>query len=192
MKTPLVSFQRSFFMFIELLLKLIPIPEQATLPTILHLRNMIEKDIERLRITRNNFHTLVESVSLRQLNNIPEGFNNNIIWNFAHNVVTQQLLCYGLAGATMRLPEDLIHAYRKGTAPVAEVDDAFVTRILKASNASIDWMLNDYKDGKLSNTYRTYTTSYNITLSCVEEAIAFNNIHEGLHLGYAMALRKRV
>ncbi|MFT7612776.1 MAG: hypothetical protein ACI9J3_001742, partial [Parvicellaceae bacterium] len=38
--------------------------------------------------------------------------------------------------------------------------------------------------------FTEYTTSYNITLKTVEEAIAFSNMHEALHLGYAMAIKK--
>ena len=34
------------------------------------------------------------------------------------------------------------------------------------------------------------TTSYNVILKTVEDAIVFNNIHEGLHLGYMMALNR--
>jgi len=37
---------------------------------------------------------MITPFSLEQLNKIPEGFNNNLIWNIAHCVVTQQLLCY--------------------------------------------------------------------------------------------------
>ncbi|MDB9932132.1 hypothetical protein OAD28_05360 [Flavobacteriales bacterium] len=40
--------------------------------------------------------------------------------------------------------------------------------------------------------FKEYTTSYNVTLSNIDDAVKFNNVHEGLHLGYAMALRKMV
>ena len=48
-----------------------------------------------------------------------------------------------------------------------------------------------YFEGKFEN-YTPYTTSYGISLNNIEEAISFNNIHEGLHLGYMMALSKNL
>ena len=48
---------------------------------------------------------------------------------------------------------------------------------------------SDYSNTIFSN-YNSYTTSYNITLSSIEEAIQFNNVHDGLHFGYIMALKK--
>jgi len=41
---------------------------------------------------------MIEDFSLEELNKIPEGFNNNIIWNIAHVIATQQALVYGLSG----------------------------------------------------------------------------------------------
>jgi hypothetical protein len=35
--------------------------------------------------------------TLEQLNKIPEGYNNNLIWNIAHVVVVQQMLVYKLS-----------------------------------------------------------------------------------------------
>ncbi|MCO6491351.1 MAG: hypothetical protein J5I98_23235 [Phaeodactylibacter sp.] len=40
--------------------------------------------------------------------------------------------------------------------------------------------------------FKACETSYGIKPNTIEEAIQFNNVHEGLHLGYMMALRKRV
>jgi len=42
--------------------------------------------------------TILDKYSDRQLNKIPKGFKNNLIWNIAHLLVTQQLLTYALAG----------------------------------------------------------------------------------------------
>jgi hypothetical protein len=50
-------------------------------------------------------------------------------------------------------------------------------------------MEKDYAAG-LFNEYKAYPTSFGVTLSEIEEAIMFNNVHEGMHLGYCIALRK--
>ena len=50
---------------------------------------------------------------------------------------------------------------------------------------------SDLKSG-INWNYNSYTTSYNVTLNSIEEAIKFNNVHEGLHFGYAMAMKKLV
>ena len=41
--------------------------------------------------------------------------------------------------------------------------------------------------GVFSN-FTPYTTSYGYTLTCIEDAIHFNNTHEGMHLGVVIAL----
>ena len=52
--------------------------------------------LEVLANTRMFFNKYLKSMSLKELNTIPKGFNNNIIWNIGHIVVTQQLLAYKL------------------------------------------------------------------------------------------------
>ena len=53
---------------------------------------------ETLNITRNNIINAIEGLSLEELNTVPKGFNNNVIWNVGHVVATQQLLCYKFSG----------------------------------------------------------------------------------------------
>jgi len=38
-----------------------------------------------------------DNYTLEQLNKIPEGFSNNLIWNIGHIIVTQQVLIYKLS-----------------------------------------------------------------------------------------------
>lgn len=65
--------------------------------------------------SRNVLLTFLENYSLEQLNTIPEGFSNNLIWNIGHIVVVQQLLTYHLSGLPTMISEEMIAKYRKGT-----------------------------------------------------------------------------
>lgn len=152
---------------------------------------MIEEEVRKLKITRSNFLKLMDGLTVAQLNQKPEGFNNNVIWNFGHSLISQQLLCYRLSGAKPRLDDQLINNYKKGSAPDQVLSSEQIQTLKEIAIPSADWMLEDYNSGILhENPFSAYTTSYNITLNTAEEAITFNNIHEGLHLGYAMALKR--
>ena len=56
------------------------------------------KAIEIIKLPRVHLLDVVKDLSIEQLNHIPDGFNNNIIWNLAHIVATQQNICYKRAG----------------------------------------------------------------------------------------------
>ena len=46
----------------------------------------------------------------------------------------------------------------------------------------------DYENGVFKN-YTPYTTSLDVTLTTIEEAMSFNTFHEGIHLGYILAMK---
>lgn len=148
-------------------------------------------ELTHLLITRNNFIQLIDSLSIEQLNKIPEGYSNNIIWNFAHIIVTQQLLCYKLAGKDMYIKDEIVEKFRKGTKPSGIASEEEISNYKKLALELVEKTKNDLATENKSN-YTAYTTSFNVTLNNIEEAIKFNNIHEGLHLGYAMAMKKLV
>ena len=144
-----------------------------------------------LKRTRENIRKAVEGLSLDQLNKIPEGFNNNIFWNVAHVVATQQLLTYGLAGVDPVIPKKYIENYRKGTKPNGPVGQDEVDQIISLLETTQGQIINDILDNKFTE-FRRYTTSYGITLNSLEEAIAFNNAHEAMHFGNILSMRKLV
>src|SRR5690554_7235137 len=78
---------------------------------------------------RNILKTFLETCTLEELNKVPKGFNNNIIWNIAHTIVTQQLLVYNLSAVPMFVSDDLVNRYRKGTKPEGAVTQSEVERI---------------------------------------------------------------
>lgn len=131
----------------------------------------------------------IENHSLEELNKVPEGFSNNIIWNIAHTIVTQQLLVYNLSGLPMVISEEMVSAYRKGTKTEKDLSQAEVDLIKGLLFSTIEKTKEDY-DNKIFKSYTEYTVSTKSTLQNVEEAVDFNNFHEGIHLGYILALRK--
>jgi len=147
------------------------------------------QQFEILLITRKNILNAIKDLSVNDLNKIPNGFNNNIIWNVAHNLVTQQLLVYKLGGQSPVIPNELIDKYRKDSSALSNVSENEINEIKGLLISTVKIMQQDYNNG-LFTEYSEYTTSYNITLDSTEKAIAFNNVHEGLHFGYVMALKR--
>ena len=139
--------------------------------------------------SRQLLENILNNHSLEELNKVPEGFKNNIIWNIAHVIVTQQLLVYKLSGLPMMVSEEMVNAYRKGTKTEVDISQEEVDVIKSLLFSTVEKTKVDYKTNVFKN-YHSYTTSTNSTLTSVEEAMQFNIFHEGTHLGYILALRK--
>tara|TARA_Y100000385_G_scaffold155955_1_gene161760 strand:- start:790 stop:1239 length:450 start_codon:yes stop_codon:yes gene_type:complete len=131
---------------------------------------------------------LLEKFSLDQLNTVPKGYRNSIFWNVAHTIVTQQLLVYGLSNVPLLVDSDLVKTYRKDTKTVREATPDELTLVKSLLLSTIEQTQTDYDNGVFKN-YTPYTTSINETLSTVDEAISFNAFHEGIHLGYILAMK---
>jgi len=143
------------------------------------------------RTGRKMLSSYFENYTLEQLNKIPEGFNNNLIWNLGHVVVTQQLLVYKLSGLPMAVSDEMVEKYRKGTKPEHDVTQEEANLIKSLLFETIDQLEADYNNGIFIN-YQEYPTSTGYILKSAKGAIEFNNFHEGLHIGIMMSIRKFV
>lgn len=130
----------------------------------------------------------LEKFSLDQLNTVPKGYRNSIFWNVAHTVVTQQLLVYGLSNRPLLVDSDLEKTYKKDTKTVHEATEEELALVKTLLFSTIEQTKTDYDNGMFKN-FTPYTTSLNVTLSTVDEAIRFNTFHEGIHLGYILAMK---
>jgi hypothetical protein len=121
---------------------------------------------------------------------IPDGFNNNLYWNIAHTVATQQLLHYYLSGNPFRIDKYWIETYKKGRFRI------WMFRNLKWKIWSFYYrnfknLMKDY-DSDFFSDYTPYTTSFGMDLKSIQDAIIFNNMHESLHYGYVMAQKRAI
>jgi DinB superfamily len=145
-------------------------------------------------ITRSSRKVLVpffENYTLEQLNLIPEGFNNNLIWNIGHIVVAQQMLVYKFSGLPMMVSEKLVEKYRKGTRPEQKASREEVDEIKSLLFTTIDQTETDFGNNTFKN-YQEFTTGIGYFIKSTEDAIAFNCYHEALHIGIIMSIRKFV
>ena len=138
---------------------------------------------------RKIMSSFLDAFSLEDLNKVPEKFNNNLIWNIAHLVVTQQLLTYSLSGLPMQINDELVEKYKKGSKVTRNVSQEEINEIKGLLFSTIEKTKEDFENG-VFNSFQPYTTSTNSTLKSFEEAMEFNNFHEGIHLGYILALKK--
>lgn len=144
------------------------------------------------KITRRNRQLLdeyFEKYSIEELNKIPEGFRNNLIWNIGHIIVSQQILVYKGTNQHLLVSDELVSLYARGTAPHRDISPSEAVELRNLLHALVQKTEDDYNGGVFT-TYNARKSEMGFDLSTVEDAIAFNNHHEALHLGIMMQLRK--
>lgn len=148
-------------------------------------------DIIQLIETRKLIVKVMDSIDEASLRKIPEGYSNNVIWNFGHLAVTQQLLHYKLCKLPLYVDEDIVTMYGKGSSPKNWAREADIHQIRNWLTEFPMKLSEDYGK-KIFKEYNPYTTSAGITLHSIEDAIRFNNFHEGIHLGYVLSMKKHL
>lgn len=146
--------------------------------------------IEALRQTRHNLLKTVEAYTIDEMNVVPEGFNNSLLWNLGHVWVTQKMLHYGLSGLPLNIEDELVNQFRKGSKAIVWKEET-LSRIKSDFLQSVDDLERDL-NANIFKEFRPYRTSYNVELESLDDALWFNNMHEAMHLGYMLAMRKSI
>jgi hypothetical protein len=147
------------------------------------------KTIEIIKLPRISLLKAVEGLSIEQLNRIPVGFNNNIAWNLAHIVATQQNICYKRAGIEPVIEDRFITPYLSGTKPEQFISAKEIEIIKELFFSTLDQLEADLQSDRFDN-YQPWTTRYGNTINSIAEAVMFLPFHEGLHTGYIWALKR--
>lgn len=138
---------------------------------------------------RNNYLRFIEPFTLEQLNKIPEGFNNNIIWNVGHIIVVQQSLVYRLSGQPMQVTDEIFNLYKPGTKPEKNITREEADELKQLLITHCEQTKKDIEQGLFTSfTGRMTPTGFDLT--SFADALEFNNYHEALHLGMMMSIRK--
>lgn len=143
--------------------------------------------------SRQSFIDTINRLSLEELNEVPQGYNNNIIWNFGHIIVSTPLLCYVRTG----IWEDgqvikYVDKYKKGTKPNGLAGASELEELKAIALSSVEQLKKDYKEGVFEAMQSFNTSTYQSSLYTMEDVLITCVGHDNLHYGYAKALIKSI
>jgi hypothetical protein len=151
----------------------------------------MKKELEIFRKTRTFLLSIISDLTTEQLNQTPPGFNNNIVWNLGHLVAAQQGVCYVRGGLPMVVEEKYFLAYKPESKPAGFVDEGEI-EILKSQLLSTIDKLEEDLAANVFAANPPWTNRYGVEHQNIEDSIRFLLFHDGLHLGYIMALKRVV
>ncbi|MCE2734838.1 MAG: DinB family protein [Flammeovirgaceae bacterium] len=148
----------------------------------------IQESLVSIANTRTYFLMLADSLIDQELNRIPTGYRNNVVWHLGHIVSVQQSLCYRLSGLPIVIPTEISEKYARHTKP-----DIFIQieeiQILKENLFLTLKQLKADLDAKRFLHYKPYITVTNEKLVNIDDALRFDAFHELLHLQKAFQIR---
>jgi hypothetical protein len=89
----------------------------------------------------------------------------------------------------MHIPDSLFEKYQNGSRPDEKTTQAEVDEIKSLLVDLVEKTQADFEAG-IFKTFHPYQTKTGFKLETLEEAIAFNNYHEGVHLGIMLQIKK--
>lgn len=148
-------------------------------------------DIDIIRGARKFLLNLIDGIPVEKLNETPLGFNNNLAWNVAHMIANQQILCYRNAGVKPVIEETFIDKYKTGTRPEGFIDEKEFKTIKQYLLSTVDQFEKDSATNMFENYNAVDIKSYpGVRLKDINDAARFVSFHDGLHVGYSMALKR--
>ncbi|MEO6329799.1 MAG: DinB family protein [Ginsengibacter sp.] len=151
----------------------------------------MESIIKIWKTSRNKYLDFLDKYDLEQLNVIPTGFNNNLVWNIGHIIVAQQSLIYKLSNLPMHISNDLLEIYKPGTKPISKTSQAEIDELKNLLTVLVDKTEIDLSND-VFRTFNERMTGTGFHLTSLGDAFEFNNYHEALHLGYMLSIKKFV
>jgi len=141
------------------------------------------------RKNRDLYSEFFQKYTVEQLNKIPVGFSNNLIWNIGHIIVAQQILIYKSSDLQGYISQELFELYKPGSRPTGKTSEDEIKQLKELLISLIEKTETDFDKGEFK-IYNERTTSMGFHLGSLKEALEYNNYHEGQHLGFMMNIRK--
>lgn len=151
----------------------------------------MESFLKTWETSRKLYLKFLESYTLDQLNTIPQGLSNNMIWQAGHIIVSQQKLMYTLSNLPINISQEMVVKYQNGSRPEGNATQEEVDEIKALLLSTVEQFKQDWQAGKFT-TFNEYQSQTGFHLATFQDAVTFNTFHEGIHFGMLMYLKKLV
>lgn len=138
-------------------------------------------DLNIIDSIRKKAIDLIGNTSLEELNKTPEGFNNNIIWNFGHLVVSGYSLVFMATKVDPNFKIPLVDKFRKGTKPEESVTQEEIDQLIELSNAYTETIRVAMKEGRFANVSPYTTQTFGVEITSIEDMISTVALHDTTH-----------
>lgn len=145
-----------------------------------------------LRYARTSITNHVADLSQEQMLLVPKRFDNNILWNIGHIMVSQQSIIYRRSGLPVNVSDEMVAMYKPGTSPAdwnTLPNGAELIQMMLDQQQTLE---DDFATGKFSGPFEALSTSGGLAVNDIEGAFAFNLYHESLHWGAIQSLKNCV
>ncbi|MDI2587953.1 DinB family protein [Psychrobacillus sp. NEAU-3TGS] len=133
----------------------------------------------------------VRSITIKSINTIPEeitdivpeGFNNNIRWNFGHIAFVQERLVYSVLGEKTSLPVEYEKFFGPGTKPADWKETPPTLTEISSILAEQTERIKRFVPERFSDKLPTpFTNRMGISFYTLGETLLFSFYHEAMHM----------
>lgn len=147
--------------------------------------------IKSVLTARGYFAQTIKDLSESQLTEVPDGASNSVLWNIGHIVHSNSSMVYGPCGLDSPIPSNYEELFKGGTSPGTWSTPPSTEEVLGHFKTMNKDIVAKYTAGELGN-FATLELMPGMTLDNIEDALGFCCVHEGVHIGAVIALKKRL
>jgi hypothetical protein len=146
-------------------------------------------ECEILRCSRTRLLQLMEAVNHEMLLKIPEGFNNNILWQIGHCITSQQRHMYMRSGLPMYISREFMESFKIGSSPASWKTIPDVNEVKNLLIDTVNHLESDLESGLFVN-YEPFELPIGFHVTNHVQALQAANYHEAEHSGKILSYLK--
>lgn len=150
-----------------------------------------EQLFKRLATARAFTMQALTGLTEEQWTSIPEGFSNNLLWNAGHIAATQSRLLYTLSGLPLPMPVELVEMTGRGSSPKDWPVPPNPEKVMGVLEQLVPQVIEDNRADKFTQ-FTPVELRPGVSVDSFDDAVLFCILHEGIHIGMIMALKKLV
>ena len=144
-----------------------------------------------VRVSRGYLLQVIEGISDEKMLEVPEGAVNNVLWNLGHIVHAHDRFTYGACDVESDVPASYTDLFKGGTSPSDWDEPPSIEEVMGHIKNATDKTYSDYAAGKFDN-YNAFELAPSLTIRNIDEALQFNCLHEGVHIGIILSLKRLI